>query len=233
MAKVKETKQKDTSAHEKIDKTQMCTLDHAIKGLKQRSRVKFVEKVDISLQTGIDARKMMVRGMVGLPHGTGKSVKVCVFANGDQAKAAKDAGAHKVGFEDLFEELKGDDWHYDVIIATPDAMAMVGKLGKKLGPKGLMPNPKLGTVTQDVEKAVKSALSGQVQFKLDKAGIIHCSIGTIKFTEQALEENLCALLDEVKKAKPASAKGQYLKKLYLSTTMSQGSYLVDLSKLLN
>ena len=192
-----------------------------------------MEKVDISLQTGIDARKMMVRGMANLPHGTGKSVKVAVFANGDHAKAAKDAGAHKVGFEDLFEELSGDDWHYDVIIATPDAMAMVGKLGKKLGPKGLMPNPKLGTVTQDVAKAVNDALSGQVQFKLEKAGIIHCSIGTIKFTNEQLEENLLALIAEIKKMRPANAKGQYLKKLFISTTMSRGSCQVDLSKMVN
>lgn len=232
MAKAKETKQTKTVL-EKIDKTQAHSLSVAIKGLKERTKTKFVEKVDISLQTGVDARKMMVRGMVSLPNGTGKSVKVCVFASGEQAKAAEAAGAHKVGFDDLYEELKGDDWHYDVIIATPESMGLVGKLGKKLGPKGLMPNPKLGTVTADVEKAVKSALSGQVQFKLDKAGIIHCSIGTLAFTDEALEENLLALLTEVKKAKPAAAKGQYLKKLYLSTTMSQGSYLVDLSKLVN
>ena len=210
-----------------------CLLDAAITQLKQNAAAKFVEKVDISLQTGIDARKMMVRGMAKLPHGTGKSVRVAVFATGDLAKSAEKAGAHRVGFEDLFEELKGDDWNYDVIIATPDAMAMVGKLGKKLGPKGLMPNPKLGTVTADVEKAVISALAGQVQFKLDKAGIIHCSIGTVEFSNQALEENLLALLSEVKKSKPAAAKGQYLRKLSLSTTMSRGSYVVDLSKLIN
>lgn len=230
MVKGKDTKQK-TPKIEKIDKTKSYSLSDAIQGLKERTKTKFVEKVDISLQTGVDARKMMVRGMVGLPNGTGKTVKVCVFANGEQAKLAKEAGAHKVGFEDLFEELKGDDWHYDVVIATPDAMAMVGKLGKKLGPKGLMPNPKLGTVTHDVTKAVKSAISGQVQYKLDKAGIIHCSIGKLDFSEKALEENLIALLAEVKKSKPAAAKGQYMRRLYLSSTMSQGSYLVDLSKL--
>ncbi|MAV28819.1 MAG: 50S ribosomal protein L1 [Legionellales bacterium] len=208
-----------------------CVLDEALTFLKKDAPAKFVEKVDISLQTGIDARKMMVRGMARLPNGTGKSVSVAVFATGDLAKSAEKAGAHRVGFEDLFEELKGDDWNYDVIIATPEAMAMVGKLGKKLGPKGLMPNPKLGTVTSDVQKAVTSALAGQVQFKLDKAGIIHCSIGTVEFSNQALEENLLALLSEVKKSKPAAAKGQYLRKLSVSTTMSKGSYLVDLTKL--
>jgi large subunit ribosomal protein L1 len=210
-----------------------CVLDEALTFLKKDAPAKFVEKVDISLQTGIDARKMMVRGMARLPNGTGKSVSVAVFATGDLAKSAEKAGAHRVGFEDLFEELKGDDWNYDVIIATPEAMAMVGKLGKKLGPKGLMPNPKLGTVTSDVQKAVTSALAGQVQFKLDKAGIIHCSIGTVEFSNQALEENLLALLSEVKKSKPAAAKGQYLRKLSVSTTMSKGSYLVDLTKLTN
>ena len=213
--------------------TEVMSLNSAIKLLKEKAAAKFIEKVDISLQTGIDARKMMVRGMANLPHGTGKSVKIAVFANGDKAKEAKDAGAHTVGFEDLFEELKSDDWHYDVIIASPEAMPMVGKLGKKLGPKGLMPNPKLGTVTQDVAKAVNDALAGQVQFKLEKAGIIHCSIGTVKFPDEHLEENLVALIGEIKKMRPASAKGQYLKSLYLSTTMSKGSCQVDLSKLVN
>ena len=216
-----------------LDRYSPCAIEDVIAQLKKEARAKFTEKVDISLQTGIDARKMMVRGMARLPHGTGKSVKVAVFATGDQAEKAKKAGAHRVGFEDLFEELKGDGWHYDVIIAAPDAMQMVGKLGKKLGPKGLMPNPKLGTVSADVEKAVVSALSGQVQFKLDKAGIIHCSIGTVEFADGALEENLLALLSEIKKNKPAAAKGQFLRKLYLSTTMGKGSYLVDLSKLTN
>ena len=226
------TKTKVKQSEQKVVK-EVFLLADALKVLKENAKAKFVEKVDISLQTGIDSRKMMVRGMASLPHGTGKSVKIAVFANGDQAKAAQDAGAHKVGYEDLFEELKGDDWHYDVLIATPDAMAMVGKLGKKLGPKGLMPNPKLGTVTQDVKKAVEAAMSGQVQFKLDKAGIIHCSIGTVKFSDTELEENLSALLSEVAKNKPAAAKGQYMKKLSLSTTMSKGSCQVDLSKLVN
>ena len=229
MAKVKEQQSAADESGKRVD----CLLDDALTALKEHAKAKFVEKVDISLQTGIDARKMMVRGMAKLPNGTGKAVKVAVFASGDQAKLAEKAGAHRVGFDDLFEELKGDDWHYDVIIATPDAMAMVGKLGKKLGPKGLMPNPKLGTVTAEVDKAVIAALAGQVQFKLDKAGIIHCSIGTVKFTNKALEENLLALLSEVKKNKPAAAKGQYLRKLYVSTTMGKGSYLVDLSKLVN
>lgn len=228
MVKMNETKSTESPTEEQRNP---CVFDKALTHLKQGAPAKFVEKVDISLQTGIDARKMMVRGMAKLPNGTGKSVRVAVFATGDLATSAETAGAHRVGFEDLFEELKGDDWNYDVIIATPDAMAMVGKLGKKLGPKGLMPNPKLGTVTSDVEKAVTSALAGQVQFKLDKAGIIHCSIGTVEFTNQALEENLIALLTEIKKSKPAAAKGQYLRKLSVSTTMSKGSYLVDLAKL--
>ena len=226
------TKTKEKQPEQKVVK-EIYSLGDALKVLKKNATANFVEKVDVSLQTGIDSRKMMVRGMVSLPHGTGKSVKIAVFANGEHAKAAKEAGAHKVGFEDLFEELNGDDWHYDVLIATPDAMAMVGKLGKKLGPKGLMPNPKLGTVTQDVKKAVEAALAGQVQFKLDKAGIIHCSIGTVKFSDTDLEANLSALLAEVQKNKPAAAKGQYMKKLSLSTTMSKGSCQVDLSKLVN
>jgi large subunit ribosomal protein L1 len=220
-------------ANTKADNRDMLALSDALVELKKQAKAKFVEKIDISLQTGVDARKMMVRGMASLPHGTGKSVKVAVFAQGDAAKDAEKAGAHTVGFESLMEELQGDNWHYDVIIATPDAMPLVGKLGKKLGPKGLMPNPKLGTVTQDVAHAVTKALAGQVQFKLDKAGIIHCSIGTVKFSDEQLTENLEALLAEVKKNKPAAAKGQYMKKLYLSSTMGKGSYLVDLAKLLN
>lgn len=211
----------------------ILTLQEALKAAKEAASAKFTEKIDISLQTGIDARKMMVRGMAALPNGSGKSVKIAVFANGENAEKAKKAGAHRVGFEDLYEELQGDDWHYDVIIASPDAMQMVGKLGKKLGPKGVMPSPKLGTVTTDVEKAVQAALSGQVQFKLEKAGIIHCSVGTVNFSDEQLEENILSLLSEVKKSKPAAAKGQYLKKLSISTTMGRGSWQVDLSKLIN
>ena len=211
----------------------VSTVQDALQAAKDAAYVKFVEKVDISLQTGIDARKMMVRGMAALPNGTGKAVRIAVFATGDHVEKARKAGAHRVGCEDLFEELQGDDWHYDVIIALPETMPMVGKLGKKLGPKGLMPNPKLGTVTVDIGKAVQTALAGQVQFKLEKSGIIHCSIGTTKFTNEQLEENLVSLLAEVKRHKPAAAKGQYLKKLSINTTMGRGSWQVDLSKLTN
>ena len=183
--------------------------------------MKFVETVDVSINLGIDAKKsdQNIRGSLVLPNGTGKSVKVAVFCDGDDAKKAKEAGADIVGMEDLVDLVKKGEFDFDVIIATPDTMKIVSPLGQILGPKGLMPNPKVGTVSKDVEKAVKNAKSGQVQFRTDKAGIVHCPIGKVEFTEEMLVENLRALINEILKAKPSSAKGKYLKKISLSSSM--------------
>ena len=193
----------------------------AIKIIKSKSTVKFVETVDVSINLGIDAKKsdQNIRGSLVLPNGTGKSVKVAVFCDGDDAKKAKEAGADIVGMEDLVDLVKKGEFDFDVIIATPDTMKIVSPLGQILGPKGLMPNPKVGTVSKDVEKAVKNAKSGQVQFRTDKAGIVHCPIGKVEFTEEMLVENLRALINEILKAKPSSAKGKYLKKISLSSSM--------------
>ena len=193
----------------------------AIKILKSKSAVKFVETVDVSINLGIDAKKsdQNIRGSLVLPNGTGKSVKVAVFCDGDDAKKAKEAGADMIGMEDLVDLVKKGEFDFDVVIATPDTMRIVSPLGQILGPKGLMPNPKVGTVSKDVEKAVKNAKSGQVQFRTDKAGIVHCPIGKVEFTEEMLVENLRALIDEILKAKPSSAKGKYLKKISLSSSM--------------
>ena len=193
----------------------------AIKILKSKSTVKFIETVDVSINLGIDAKKsdQNIRGSLVLPNGTGKSVKVAVFCDGDDVKKAEEAGADTVGMEDLVDLVKKGDFDFDVVIATPDTMRVVSPLGQILGPKGLMPNPKVGTVSKDVEKAVKNAKSGQVQFRTDKAGIVHCPIGKVEFTEEMLVENLRALIDEILKAKPSSAKGKYLKKISLSSSM--------------
>ena len=193
----------------------------AIKILKNKSTVKFVESLDVSINLGIDAKKsdQNIRGSLVLPNGTGKTVKVAVFCEGDDAKKAADAGADMIGMEDLVDLAKKGDFDYDVVIATPDTMKIVSPLGQILGPKGLMPNPKVGTVSKDVEKAVKNAKSGQVQYRTDKAGIVHCAIGKVEFTEEMLAENLRALITEVVKAKPSSAKGKYLKKISLSSSM--------------
>ena len=193
----------------------------AIKIIKSKSAVKFVETVDVSINLGIDAKKsdQNIRGSLVLPNGTGKSVKVAVFCDGDDAKKANEAGADIVGMEDLVDLVKKGEFDFDVVIATPDTMKIVSPLGQILGPKGLMPNPKVGTVSKDVEKAVKNAKSGQVQFRTDKAGIVHCPIGKVEFTEEMLVENLRALIDEILKAKPSSAKGKYLKKISLSSSM--------------
>ena len=193
----------------------------AIKILKSKSAVKFVETVDVSINLGIDAKKsdQNIRGSLVLPNGTGKSVKVAVFCDGDDAKKAKEAGADMIGMEDLVDLVKKGEFDFDVVIATPDTMRIVSPLGQILGPKGLMPNPKVGTVSKDVEKAVKNAKSGQVQFRTDKAGIVHCPIGKVEFTEEMLVENLRALINEILKAKPSSAKGKYLKKISLSSSM--------------
>jgi large subunit ribosomal protein L1 len=204
-----------------LDKDKVYQDLEAIKILKDKSSVKFVESLDVSINLGIDAKKsdQNIRGSLVLPNGTGKSVKVAVFCDGEDAKKAAEAGADMVGMEDLVDLAKKGDFDYDVVIATPDTMKIVSPLGQILGPKGLMPNPKVGTVSKDVEKAVKNAKSGQVQYRTDKAGIVHCSIGKVEFTEEMLVENLRALIAEVIKAKPSSAKGKYLKKISLSSSM--------------
>lgn len=192
--------------------------------LKKLSTVKFTESVDVSVNLGIDSKKsdQAVRGATILPKGTGREVKVAVFAQAANADTAKTAGADIIGFDDLAEKIQKGEIDFDVLIATPDAMPVVGKLGPILGPKGLMPNPKVGTVTTDIANAVKNAKAGQVRYKTDKAGIIHCSIGTLKFTAEDLQSNLEALIADLKKAKPSSSKGIYLKKITVSTTMGPG-----------
>ncbi len=209
---------------EKVDRTKMYSLDEAIELLKEVSAVKFSESVDVAVNLGIDPRKsdQVVRGATVLPNGTGKDVRVAVFTQGANADAAKEAGADIVGMDDLAEEVKKGNLNFDVVIASPDAMRVVGQLGQILGPRGLMPNPKVGTVTPDVATAVKNAKAGQVQYRADKNGIIHASIGKINFETQALKENLGALIAALKKAKPASAKGTYMKKVALSSTMGPG-----------
>lgn len=209
---------------EKIDSEKAYPIDEAVTLLSELSKTKFKESFDVSINLGVDPRKsdQVVRGATTLPHGNGKDVRVAVFAQGDNADAATAAGADLVGFEDLSEQIKAGKMDFDVLIATPDAMRLVGQLGKVLGPRGLMPNPKTGTVTPDVAGAVKNAKAGQIQFRTDKAGIIHGSVGTVGFEANAIKENLEALIVDLKKAKPASAKGIFLKKLTLSTTMGPG-----------
>ncbi len=209
---------------EKVDREKAYPIDEAVTLLSELSKTKFKESFDVSINLGVDPRKsdQVVRGATTLPHGTGKEVRVAVFAQGENADAATAAGADIVGFEDLSEQIKAGNMDFDVLIATPDAMRLVGQLGKVLGPRGLMPNPKTGTVTPDVAGAVKNAKAGQVQFRTDKAGIIHGSVGTVGFDANAIKENVEALLVDLKKAKPAAAKGIYLQKLTLSTTMGPG-----------
>ena len=192
--------------------------------MKEFASAKFEESIDVSINLGVDPKQsdQVVRGSTVLPNGTGKTVRVAVFAQGENAEKAKSMGADIVGFEDLAEEIKSGKMDFEVVIATPDAMRIVGQLGQILGPRGLMPNPKVGTVTPDVETAVKNAKAGQVRYRTDKAGIIHCSIGSSKFEVNKLHENLNALLSDLKKAKPASAKGIYLKKMTMSSTMGPG-----------
>ena len=212
------------AAREKIDSTKAYAIDEALSLVKELATAKFPESIDVSVNLGVDPRKsdQVVRGSTVLPNGTGKSIRVAVFAQGENADKAKAAGADVVGFEDLAESVKGGDLNFDVVIATPDAMRVVGQLGQILGPRGLMPNPKVGTVTADVEGAVKNAKAGQVRYRTDKAGIIHCPIGRADFEVPALRENLQALLGDLKKAKPAASKGQYVKKLTVSSTMGPG-----------
>jgi large subunit ribosomal protein L1 len=207
-----------------VDSTKSYALDEAVKLVKRNATAKFDESIDVAVNLGIDAKKsdQLVRGSIVLPKGTGKKVRVAVFAQGDKAREAKDAGADIVGFEDLAEQIKAGKMDFDVAIASPDAMRVVGGLGQILGPRGLMPNPKVGTVTPNVADAVKNAKAGQVQYRSDKAGIVQVSIGRASFSEDALAENLRALLDALNKAKPAGTKGIYLKKISVSSTMGPG-----------
>ncbi len=211
-------------AREKREHGQAYAVEEALSLVKELATSKFTESVDVSVKLGVDPRKsdQVVRGFTVLPNGTGKTVRVAVFAQGEQAEKAKSAGADIVGFEDLAESVRGGELGFDTVIATPDAMKVVGKLGQILGPRGLMPNPKVGTVTPDVETAVKNAKAGQVKYRTDKAGIIHCPIGTVNFEIAALKENLAALITDLQKAKPAAAKGVYMNKLTVSSTMGPG-----------
>lgn len=215
---------KQKSFAEKIDKNTKYSINDALSLVKDCASAKFDETVEVSINLGIDSKKsdQNVRGSVVLPNGTGKSVRIAVFTQGDNAKKATDAGADSVGMEDLMKTMQDGDLNYDVVIASPDAMGVVGRLGQVLGPRGLMPNPKVGTVTPDVETAVKNAKSGQVQYRNDKAGIIHAGIGKASFDVKALEENINALIEALKKAKPSSAKGTFLKKMSVSSTMGPG-----------
>jgi large subunit ribosomal protein L1 len=210
--------------NEKIDKDKVYPLEEALALLKEVSTVKFNESVDVSVNLGVDPKKsdQVVRGATVLPNGTGKEVRVAVFTDGDNAKAATEAGADIVGMDDLADEVKKGNMDFDVVIASPDAMRVVGQLGQILGPRGLMPNPKVGTVTPDVATAVKNAKSGQVRYRVDKAGIIHASVGTVKFDVPQLKENIDGLVSALIKAKPTAAKGVYLKKISVSTTMGPG-----------
>ena len=208
----------------KVDRAKAYPVQDALKLVKDGATAKFNESVDVSINLGIDASKsdQTVRGAVVLPQGTGKSVRVAVFAQGDKAAQAKSAGADIVGFEDLATEIKGGKKDFDVVIATPEAMRVVGQLGQILGPRGLMPNPKVGTVTQDVAAAVKNSKAGQIQYRADKTGIVQCTIGRASFTVDALSENLKALVDAVNKSRPSGIKGIYLKKVSVSSTMGAG-----------
>ena len=209
---------------ESLDSNQHYSLDEAISLLKKTSNAKFNETIDIAINLGIDAKKsdQNVRGSMVLPNGTGKTLRVIVFAQSEQVDAAKNAGADKVGFEDLAEEIKSGFSEFDVVIATPDTMRIVGQLGKILGPKGMMPNPKDGTVTKNVEDAVIKAKTGQIRFRNDKGGVVHCPIGKIDFSEESIKENLESLLDAIMKSKPSSAKGAFIKKVTVSSTMGPG-----------
>ena len=208
----------------KVDRDKVYAIADAIKLAKEGATAKFNESIDVAINLGIDAKKsdQVVRGALVLPKGTGKSVRVAVFAQGDKAQAAKDAGADIVGFEDLAATIKEGKIDFDVAIATPDAMRVVGQLGQILGPRGLMPNPKVGTVTPNVAEAVKNAKAGQVQYRADKAGIVQCTIGRASFTEDALKENFMALIEALNKSRPANTKGIYLRKVSVSSTMGPG-----------
>ncbi|CAH1080201.1 50S ribosomal protein L1 [Candidatus Nitrotoga sp. 1052] len=208
----------------KVDRNKLYAMNEALNLAKETAKAKFDESIDIAINLGIDARKsdQLVRGAVVLPKGTGKTVRIAVFAQGAKAEEAKSAGADVVGFEDLAESIKAGNMDFDVVIASPDAMRIVGQLGQILGPRGLMPNPKVGTVSVDVAGAVRNAKAGQVQYRTDKNGVVQCTIGRASFTPEALRENLLALVDALNKARPAAAKGVYLKKVSVSSTMGVG-----------
>jgi large subunit ribosomal protein L1 len=212
------------AARERVVATRLYPIDEAFSLLRDLATAKFRESVDVAVNLGVDPRKsdQVVRGSTVLPNGTGKSVRVAVFAQGANADLAQEAGADVVGFEDLAARVKAGELDFDVAIATPDAMRVVGQLGQILGPRGLMPNPKVGTVTADVATAVRNAKAGQVRYRTDKAGIIHCTIGKVDFENAKLQENLRALLGDLQKAKPSAAKGQYMKRVTVSTTMGPG-----------
>ena len=209
---------------EKLEPGKQYTIPEALSLLKDTTKVKFVESVDVAVNLGVDPRKsdQVGRGSTVLPNGTGKTMRVAVFAQGDNAEAAKAAGADIVGFDDLAEQVKAGQMDFDIVIATPDAMRVVGQLGRVLGPRGLMPNPKTGTVTADVTTAVNNAKAGQVSYRTDKNGIIHCTIGKVSFETNALQENLQALMADLQKAKPSTSKGVYFRKVTVSTTMGPG-----------
>ncbi len=212
------------AAYAKVDRAKTYPATAALQLIKESATAKFDESVDVSINLGIDAKKsdQTVRGSIVLPQGTGKSVRIAVFAQGDRASQAKEAGADIVGFEDLANDIKAGKMDFDVVIATPDAMRVVGQLGQILGPRGLMPNPKVGTVTQDVAGAIKNAKAGQIQYRADKAGIVQCTIGRASFSVEALNDNLKALVDAVNKSRPAGVKGIFLKKICVSSTMGAG-----------
>lgn len=218
--------------NEKVDATKQYSIDEAVALLKELSSVKFPETFDVSINLGVDPRKsdQVVRGATTLPHGTGKDVRVAVFTQGENADKAKEAGADIVGMDDLAAEVKAGKMDFDVVVASPDAMRVVGQLGQILGPRGLMPNPKTGTVTPDVATAVRNAKAGQVRYRAEKGGIVHGGIGKISFDAQAVKENLEALINDLKKSKPSTAKGVYLQKISLSTTMGPG-LVIDQSSL--
>ena len=215
----------------KVDRAKEYAVEDAVVLLAELSRTGFAESIDVAVNLGIDPRKsdQAVRGATTLPHGAGKEVRVAVFAQGDHADQALAAGADVVGLEDLAERIQGGDLNFDVVIATPEAMRVVGRLGRVLGPRGLMPNPKTGTVTADVVTAVNNAKAGQVQFRADRGGIVHGSVGTVAFAPDQIKENLEALVGDLRRAKPASAKGHYLKKITLSTTMGPGLHIDESS----
>ena len=221
MAKLSKAKK---SKLEQVERGKAYAADQALQLVKELSGAKFVESVDVAVNLGVDPKKsdQVVRGSTVLPHGTGKEVRVAVFAQGANAEAAIEAGADIVGMDDLAESIKGGDLNFDVVIASPDAMRVVGKLGQILGPRGLMPNPKVGTVSPDVANAVRNAKAGQVRYRTDRAGTVHCPIGSVNFEVDALKENLAALLADLHKAKPASSKGVYMQQVAVSSTMGPG-----------
>jgi large subunit ribosomal protein L1 len=225
MARISKAKK---AAQEKVELGKAYAIDDALALVKELAHAKFVESVDVAINLGVDPKKsdQVVRGSTVLPNGTGKQVRVAVFAQGANAEAAKQAGAEVVGMEDLAESIQGGNLNFDVVIASPDAMRVVGKLGQILGPRGLMPNPKVGTVATDVGAAVRNAKAGQVRYRTDRAGTVHCQIGNVQFEVGALRQNLAALLADINKAKPSSSKGIYMKRVSISSTMGPG-VLID------